>query len=159
MMSSKIFAPISACLLATAALACGSDQQVDPGTPSGEGQSVDVIFESKTVAVSLESLQTVDYKGADVVPLADVWNAAHGSVSPASLAFVFESDEGFKPSDKECADVPGTALDKGYLEKNTRNLVWDESLGFRGCYSVRGTKSITGVDPGDAGMPDATVVE
>jgi hypothetical protein len=146
-------------LLATVALACGNDQEVDPGAPSGQAQSVDVTFGSKTVTVSLEPLQTVDYKGIGAVPLHDVWNAAHGSVSPSSLAFVFESDEGFKPSDKDCADVPGTVLDKGYLEKTTRNLIWDESLGFRGCYSVRGTKSITGVDPGDAGLPDATVVE
>ena len=137
---------------------CSEDQAVDPGTNTGDAKSVDVVHGADSVKVSLGTLSTLQYKEVDVVRLGDVWTAAFPSTDPNGLAFSFVSASGFRPSDKDCADMPGPLLGNGYIEPVSGNLVWDESLGLRGCYSVRETARMEGFLP-DAGMPDVTVVE
>lgn len=143
--------------LAFAATGCSDDDQdVDLGISPDTAGSVQVFLGADMVDVDLGPLETLEYKDVDVTPLSAVWSQAFPSVDPSTLVFGFESDDGFKPSNKGCEDVSGTALSQGYLEKISRNLVWEESLGFKGCYSVQGTKSIVAREPDDADTPEAT---
>ena len=155
----KLLATLSfTAVLCSWLVGCSEDQAVDPGTNTGDAKSVDVVHGADSVKVFLGALSTLQYKEVDVVRLGDVWAAAFPSAVPNSLAFSFVSATGFRPSDKDCADMPGALLGSGYIEPTSGNLVWDESLGLRGCYSVRETVRIEGYLP-DAGMPDVTVVE
>ncbi len=130
------FGAIAACAMQ----ACSSDQSVNPGTPTADaGASLQVTYESQSVPVDLSKVPTVDYKGTQLVKLADVWTASQILTDRNTLAFEFVGDDGFKPSDKNgCNDLPGSTLDNGYIDPVSRKLTWDESLGLAGCYSVKG---------------------
>lgn len=140
-------------------LATGCGQAVDNGTPSSHadsgadstaGASVTLIHGGESATVDLSSLTTVNYKDTAVVSLEAVWTA--GGLGEASgLEFDFEADDGFHPSSKsKCAkNLTGAELPMGYIIPDTRSLVWDDSLGLPGCYSVQGVAKIIGLDVGE----------
>ena len=138
--------------------ACGSDQSVDPGTTPGTdaGAKLEVNYLTQSVPVDLSTLSTIDYKGAQLAKLSEVWTASKIQADSTTLEYEFVGEDGFKPSDKNgCADLPGTVLDKGYIDPVTRKLIWDETLGLAGCYSVKGAAKMNAHAPTDAG-PIAT---
>ncbi len=148
---------------------CGNDQTLDPGsTPQGKGGTIQVAYQMQTVAVDPSKLSTVDYRGINLVKLSVVWAASAINADHNGLAFEFVSGtDGFKPSNKGCPDLAGTVLDKGYIDPSTRKLTWDESLGFKGCYSVNavaqmnahaptGLDAAAGPDAGDGASDAAT---
>jgi hypothetical protein len=154
---------VAACSLLIAS-ACGDDQTVEPGAnqnPATDGGAdatgviVQVSYDGSSVPVDLGTLPTTSYKGVNLVKLSDVWAASQIGVDPATLEFEFVSSDGFKPSSKGCVDLPGTAIDKGYIDPSSRNVSWDEVLGLRGCYSVTDTAQMNGHAPTDAGVTDA----
>jgi hypothetical protein len=123
-----------------------SDQTVDPGNnqnpatdggADGSGVTIQVSYQSQAVPVDLGAIATSTWKGVNLVKLSDVWTSSQIASDRATLEFEFVADDGFKPSNKGCADLPGDALDRGYIDPASRNLIWDESLGFKGCYSVK----------------------
>jgi hypothetical protein len=140
-------------IFATGALlivGCGnSGQSVDPGTQTTEtgGAKLTVVLGASSVSVDLGSVATTAYNGTELVLLSDVWTAAALPVDHTTLEFGFEADDGFTPASVGCAYLPGADLDLGYIDPTSRNLVWDESLGLRGCYSVGGAKTMTGHTP------------
>lgn len=137
--------------------ACGSDQSVDPGTtpPAADaGAMIEVNYLADSVDIDLSTLATVDFKASKLVKLTDVWTASKIAADPASLEFEFVGEDGFKPSTKTgCFDLPGTVLEKGYIDPNSRKLIWDETLGLAGCYSVNGAAKMNAHAPTDAGGP------
>jgi len=155
-----------ACLALLPLAGCGDDQTVDPGTnqnpaeagSDAAGPVVIVSYQGQSYPISLASVATTAYKGVNLVRLSDVWAATKVSVDPSTLAFEFVSSDGFKPSKKGCADLSGTLLAQGYIDPASRNLTWDEALGFEGCYSVRDTAQMNAHEPvagTDAGETDA----
>ncbi len=147
--------------LATSLLAaCGDDQDVDPGTDSGATAAyLTVSHEGQSVKVDLNGVAKTAYKDVQLVKLSDVWTASKLPASYTNLEFEFVSTDGFKPSSKEgCPDLPGTMLDKGYVNPATMDMSWDETLGLRGCYSVNDVAEMNGHQPyapADAGADDA----
>ena len=118
------------------------------GQPAGLAD-VELIHGSDTTKVDVAALPTVDYKGSPVVPLTVVWSAGKLTEDIANLAFDFEGDDGFHPSMKggDCLAYPtATEIEKGYILPDTRTLVWDDALGFPGCFSVKATAKIIGLD-------------
>lgn len=146
----------STCTLGLLVLAaCGDDDQtVDPGGQQNPALEVGVFHEGQSANVDLGTLSTTAYKGVSLVKLSDVWTASGFTADRTTLEFEFVASDGFKPSNKDCADLPGTVLDQGYIDPATRNLTWDEALGFQGCYSVKDTVQINAHEPtaGDAGV-------
>ncbi len=155
-------------LAATFALlltACGDDQTVDPGanqTPASDGGAdasgvvVQVSFDGQSKTLDLGTLPTTEYKGVNLIKVSDLWTASQFGVDPATLEFEFVSTDGFKPSVKDCADLPGNVIDKGFLDPTSRNLTWDESLGYPGCYSVKEVAEMNAHAPTpDDGTTDA----
>jgi hypothetical protein len=61
-----------------------------------------------------------------------------------AMRFDFESENGYRPSQKGCDPLDGETLALGYLDRETLSLSWDRDLGLPGCYSVRETASILG---------------
>ncbi len=153
--------------LALLLIACGDDQSVNPGnsqnpsTDSGadaSGVVVQVSYQGQSMAIDLGTLATTSYKGVNLVKLSDVWTASQINADRTTLEFEFVAEYGFKPSKKGCADLSGAVLDKGYIDPASRNISWDESLGFEGCYSVRNTAQMNAHVPtggNDAGATDA----
>jgi len=136
------FAVLASTLCLLPLTACSDDQAVDPGSGSGGGggdATVLVTYEDQSVDVDLSGLETTSYKGVDLVKLSDVWTASGISVDRTTLEFELVASDGFKPSVNDCEDIPGDVLDQGYIDPSSRNLTWDESLGYGGCYSVRET--------------------
>jgi hypothetical protein len=135
--------------------ACSSDQSVDPGSttvPEG-GASFQVNYQSQSVDLDLSALAKTDYKGAGLVKLADVWTASKIAADRTTLEFEFVASDGFKPSNKaNCGDLPGTVLDKGYIDPLSRKLIWDETIGLAGCYAVKNTIKMNAHEPTDAGV-------
>ena len=124
----------------------GSDSGFDTLADSGEetgsnttpyiGPSITVQYAGQAVEVDIGSIETSIYKGKELVRLSDVWDSSRIDADRQNLFFEFVGSDGFKPSDRGCDDVPGTALDRGYINPMSRKLTWEESLGFYGCYSV-----------------------
>lgn len=156
-----------ACLVLLQLAACGDDQSVDNGAnqnpavdggSDATGQILTVSYQGQSYPINLASLATSTYKGVNLVRLSDVWVATGSAVDPTTLAFEFVSSDGFKPSAKGCADLPGSVLAQGYIDPTSRNLTWDEALGFKGCYSVKDAAQMNAHEPvadADAGVADA----
>ncbi len=142
---------------------CSSAQTVNAGTASdggsaGLGLALVVTYRDQSVPVDLGSVASSTYKGVTLLRLADVWDVSRISADRTILEFEFVASDGFKPSDKGCVDLSGSVLDQGYIDPTSRNLTWDEALGFRGCYSVKGTAEMNAHEPTgaeDAGTSDA----
>jgi hypothetical protein len=149
---------------ASAADASTDAQGVDGSTAvdaavDGNGVVVAVSYQGQAVNVDLGTVATSSYKGTNLVKLSDLWTSTNITADRSTLTFEFvAAADGFKPSDKGCADLSGTVLDKGYIDPSSRNLTWDESLGFKGCYSVKGVGQINAhaATSADAGVADAT---
>jgi hypothetical protein len=148
-------------LLFTSALAllalqgCSSDQSVDPGsnTVPEAGSPFQVNYLTQSADLDLSKLNKSDYKGTSLVKLADVWTASSISADRTTLEFEFVAFDGFIPSQKTgCGDLPGSVLEKGYVDPVSRKLTWDESLGLAGCYSVKNAVKMNAHAPTDAGV-------
>jgi hypothetical protein len=117
------------------------------GAPAGLAD-VALVYGGSSTKVDVAKLPTQPYKGAEVVPLSAVWSTGGLAPDVASLVFDFEGDDGFHPSMKaNCQSfVTGAQLAQGYILPETRTLVWDDALGFPGCYSVKAVAKIIGLD-------------
>jgi hypothetical protein len=161
----------AALLLVLTAAACGG-QDVDPGTSqtTGSGGStssasggsgggtggtaqgeVDItaVYGADSVTVNLAALPTQDYKGVAAVPLTAVWAASKLHPDVSTLEFDFYGDDGFHPAQKggACLVNPtGANLAQGYMLPDTRSLVWDDALGWPGCFSVKAVEKMVALD-------------
>ncbi len=139
-------------------LACGLEQDItfdEPEKAPPEGPFVTVAWdENDGVPVFLDDLGKIVVEGSLVCRLWDILLAAGlDEEQILSMRFDFEGQvEGqdpYRPSQKGCDPLEGEILDRGYLDPESRLLIWDSDLGLRGCYSVRGTVLILG----EAGEP------
>ncbi len=128
--------------------ACGLEQDVsldEPETASPAGLSVTVVREGREAEVFLNDLQPVVVDDRPVYLLRDILLAAGlGEEEIGSMRFDFEAEDGFRPSSVGCEPLEGEDLALGYLDPDGMALVWDSSLGLRGCYWVNGIVRILG---------------
>jgi hypothetical protein len=133
----------------------------DDGDGSEDPGSVEVVYDGNTVTVDLADVESVDLDGVEAARLSDVFEAANLGVELAALEFDFEGSDGFlSSSSSNCeALVPlsGELLTQGYIELVSRNLSWDEALGFPGCLRVDDTARILATDAAPAG-PEVEVI-
>lgn len=124
----------------------GGDDTNDTGTIAAD--EVELTYGSDSVKVNVTALDTVDYKGTKVVPLTSIWSTGKLKDDVSTLEFDFEGSDGFHPSMKgKCsANMAGVELDKGSMVPETRNLVWEDSLGLPGCYHVHDVVKIIALD-------------
>lgn len=133
-------------LLAAAGLA-GCTQTVDTGDGADAGATVEVTWEGGSTTVALGGLPTSQIVGVDVVALDTIVGAADLPIALADAWLNFVGDDGFEPSEgdycpEEIIPVDGALASQGGLEPATRNLLWDEALGYPGCMHVDGVATI-----------------
>ena len=135
-------------LLVLLCLACGLEQDIsfdEPEASPPEGPSVTVLWGENEVEVFLDSLDKVVIEERLVCLLWDVrLEAGLEDEELLSMRFDFEGVDGFRPSSVGCDPLEGEILDRVYLDPEGMALVWDSSLGLRGCYRVAQLTRILG---------------
>jgi len=132
-------------LLAWTFAGCGSGQEVsfDPQKP--EAASIIVSVDGVEATVVLADLETVPFEDVQAYSLWDILLAAGlDEETLPSLCFDFEASDGFRPSSVGCECLAGETLELCYLDPAGLSLVWDASLGLRGCYWVREVAKVLG---------------
>ena len=126
--------------LGVTCLACGLEQDISIGEPeasSPEGPSVIVAWDKSVAEVFLGDLDKVEVNDTPVCLLRDILlSAGLEEEDIRSMLFDFESEDGFRPTSVGCDPLEGETLELGYLDPESMALVWDASLGLRGCYWV-----------------------
>lgn len=140
--------PFVLVLALTGAAACGNQSVDSPAADAGT--SLAVTYQGSSHAVGLASLPTVRFQDVDCASLSDLVAAALPGSSLEALQANFVSEDGFNPASRaNCATavpVPGADFGGGYVERATRNLMWDPALGYPGCLSVRALGEIQVLD-------------
>jgi hypothetical protein len=75
-------------------------------------------------SVRLAALNVVRREGRRTVSLADVWWAAGLPLDPANLRIDLVGDDGFQTALKNGQPLPGSALDDGIIDVETRDVSW-----------------------------------
>jgi hypothetical protein len=128
--------------------ACGLEQDIsfdEPEASSPEGPVVTVLWGINEEKVFLDDLDKIPFQGTLVCRLTDILlEAGLEEEEIRSMRFDFESEGGFRPSQKGCDPLEGESLSLGYLDPESLALLWDDTLGLRGCYWVTQTAQILG---------------
>lgn len=142
--------PSFLCVLALSA--CGSMPMTmdDAGTvDSGVTEDAGVTGPSVTVhlpdggasQVDLSTFTTTPLEGKDVVKLDLVITAAMPGVTFTTIQLGMKASDGFDPASRancmSLVPVAGERLTQGGIEPATRNLTWDNTLGYPGCLYMR----------------------
>ncbi len=120
----------------------GSSAADVAGGDTVAGLSVTVKLGDQAVAVDLTTLATVDVAGSPRVTVAAIVAAALPSETVDALqADDLVAGDGFRSSSRgNCAPpvlpVLGSVFAQGYVDPATRDLSWDDALGYPGCLSV-----------------------
>ncbi len=95
--------------------------------------------------VELTRLAVVRVGDIDVVPLLDVWAAAHLGTPAEDLVFDFVGEDGFHLAGEDRPGVDGHDLPSGYVSVPARRLLW-APVPERPCYwRVKGVARVLGV--------------
>ncbi|MCD6499057.1 MAG: hypothetical protein J7M25_12275 [Deltaproteobacteria bacterium] len=142
-------------LLAFAVMAvsagCQDGTELNPCDPS-RAVSVKVSHGQDSAQVDLGTLIGSRQGDYCLVPLPDVVDAAHLGMDVAGSFYDFVGQDGFQPTQVECALIDGDTLARGSVDMRTGTLVWDESLELRGCYSVTHAIGILVYDDENGGL-------
>jgi hypothetical protein len=122
----------------------GSDGGSDAGTHVGV--MVRVTYEAQSEEVDLTLLDTVQHETVAKVRLSAVVHAGYPELQLDAILADFVASDGFTPGSSFNCDglvpVYGLRLEDGYLDPETRNLSWDQTLSFPGCMYVDDTEEI-----------------
>ncbi len=149
------------------ALLFGCDQTVDKGGDKlTEGrQSIEVHYKDSVQTVLFDNLET-KYPIDDGTPVVYVDDIVLGSglvtkLDGTWLNFVGADD--FHPIGvclPECAPTRGEMASRGYIERGTTRLIWDDEASFEKCMSVRDVVTIEIADePGELPLDPDLVPE
>jgi hypothetical protein len=97
---------------------------------------------SRASIVDLRRLYATNLNGARVVSLADVWVAAQLPGDLFSLTFDFIDDDGARASQPASAKLDNGEFVKGWIDLDTRDLVWGEASNVAGHWRVKGVSTI-----------------
>jgi hypothetical protein len=144
-------------VLCASTLLAACDQKVDEGEDKlkeGE-QSIQVTYQGMNQTVQFDDLET-QYKFNDqpVVSLEDIVLGSGLVLSCQGLWMDFVGSDAYSPvCSDNCAGyapVSGELAGQGYIERGTRRLLWEESLEYPGCLSVKDVETIALADDPDS---------
>ncbi len=149
----RVFAPRFAFLplwvlafgLGTFWLSCDTGGDRDPCDPAG-ARTMEVRRGGDTAEVDLGALPGRRQGDLCLVPLDRIVENSGLGIDMDRAVFDFEGEDGFRPSQVDCAPLDGATLSRGWADMSTGTLVWDDSLGLRGCYSVSKAAVILAMD-------------
>ena len=150
---------VSWLLLVVFMASCSQSEDEDETGDDDDDGTVDLTLSvsGQNLDLSFGLVETEEWEGMQVVPLAALVDAAlsQNADLPAreELEFDFEASDGFHSSDVGCEPLTGEALSDGYIEINSKNLMWNPDAELRGCYSVDGLSKIL-AEPLGTYVPD-----
>ena len=121
--------------------------QLDGGTDAGAGLALDVVSNGTRRSIDLSTLPTAPLGVKTVVKLDAVVQAAFPELVGTGFRVSFLASDGFDPASKaNCATLVPLAeslLAQGGVDPLTRNLAWDDALGYPGCLYVHDCTTLT----------------
>lgn len=97
---------------------------------------------SRASIVDLRRLYATTLNGARVVSLADVWVAAQLPGDLFALMFDFIDDDGTRASQPASAKLENGQFVKGWIDLDTRDLVWGEASNVAVHWRVKAVSTI-----------------
>jgi hypothetical protein len=97
---------------------------------------------SRASIVDLRRLYATNLNGTRVVSLADVWVAAQLPGDLFALAFDFIDDDGARAAQGTNAKLDNGQFVKGWLDLDTRNLVWNDGTEVPDQWRVKAVSTI-----------------
>lgn len=150
------------CLLLVAAIilasSCGSSTAQDSGTEdagsldaglgdAGTGLVLSIVSGVTNRTVDLSTLSTHALGAKTVVGLDAVVHATFPELQGTAFKVNFKASDNFDPASKGgCAPLLPLAeslLPRGGIDPLTRNLAWDDALGYPGCLYVHDCTTLT----------------
>ncbi|MCK5795600.1 MAG: hypothetical protein KAI47_00340 [Deltaproteobacteria bacterium] len=117
-----------------------SNEGASSDTGNASAITVEVAFAGQTYEIALSEPAKVTLSGGTYARLSDVLGLALPQKDLKLLRVDFEASDGFRPGQSpNCpgiTPIPGENLTKGYVHTESRNVRWDDSLGFPGCMGV-----------------------
>ena len=129
--------PRSAC-----ACGCGGGARKGQALGTLERSGIVLSCDSRAVEVDLRRLRTTSLRGADAVPLQELWLSALMPFELSRLTFDFVGYDGFRSSSLGGGKLGGPLFKEGYLLIEGRRPVWDESLRIPCFFRVKGVERI-----------------
>jgi hypothetical protein len=148
----------TAAALALSMLCAACDQKVDKGDDKlTEGnQSVLVSYNGAEETVQFDNLEThYLFNDTPVVSMTDVVLGSGLLISVDGLWLNFVGTDGYSPlGNDNCGDdftpTPASIIGSAYIERGTRNMLWDEALEAPSCMSVKDVETVyVADDPAD----------
>lgn len=153
-------------LVVSCSLACGGPSVSAPGVDAGVVEVIDagldggalvdagvaglmlsVVSGTTTRTVDLSTLPTRALGPKTVVGLDRVVHATFPELEDAGVKMSFKASDGFDPASRGgCAPLLPLAealFSRGGIDPLTRNLAWDDTLGYPGCLYVRDCATLT----------------
>jgi hypothetical protein len=115
---------------------CRDDRRATYIRPPAPRAALSVRHGRVTSSVRLAALDVVRRGGRRFVSLADVWWSAGVPIHPATLRFDFIGYDGFQTALKNGRPLPGSALEAGEIDLDTRDVSW--SIDVPCFYRVKG---------------------
>ncbi len=114
--------------------------------PDGAANSIQVTYGGNTIAVDLSKPQPVTLQGAVYARLSDVVLLALPQKTLDVLTADFAADDGYMPGMKSnckgLTPIAGDKLAKGYVERQSHDMLWEADLNFPGCMALNGLAKI-----------------
>jgi hypothetical protein len=104
---------------------------------------------SRASIVDLRRLYASNLNGARVVSLADIWVAAQLPGDLFALSFDFIDDDGVRASQGGNPKLENSHFVKGWLDLDSRDLVWDSAPGLPAHWKMKAVSTIV-VDDAEA---------
>ncbi len=153
---------VAGLLFVLMALGC-DDQDVNDDTDGdvpGDGPTVEVVYGDDTTTVDLSQFEATEIDGEAHVSLADVVMDGAELAPLGDFEFDFAASDGFTPlGSPNCLGIvplPGEYLTQGQINIDTMRLVWDETLEFPGCLSVKDLAQIIVTDAVESATVEVT---
>jgi len=124
---------------------CGSESDPEPCDPA-RAVTLQISYGNGSEPVDLGTLSGTEEGDLCLVPLMDVLEEVSLGFDPSTSYYDFVAADGFRPTQVDCVTVDATILELGWVDRVTGTLVWDASLGMRGCYSVTAAVEIAAYD-------------
>ena len=126
------------------------EQDAQPSDSLPPGLKVKVTYLGATTEVDLNQPPVFQNGGFGYSLVSDVIGIAVPGKPIANLQAGFVAGDGYNPADKSgCASfvpVAGSNLSKGWIDRATRFLAWDTSLGLPGCMQIKDLAEILVTD-------------
>jgi hypothetical protein len=107
---------------------------------------VSIVRGARMALVDPTKLFVTTIRNARVVALSDLWVASQLPGDLVDLSFDFVSDDGFRSTEKRRPRLGIAMFLKGYLDLETRDVLWDEGVDVPWYYQVKSVRTIIADD-------------